>query len=85
MPSSFSRRGLVGRLDRAESCDERAPVLDEDRAQHVVLRREVVVEEAVRDSRVLRDVADARAVVAVVGEHADRGVEDELALLSVGD
>ena len=64
MPSSFSGRGLVGRLDRAEARDELAPVLDEDRAQHVVLRREVVVEEPVRDARVLGDVADARAVVA---------------------
>ena len=78
MPSSFSRRGLVGRLDRAEARDERAPVLDEDRAEDVVLRREVVVEEAVRDASVLRDVADARAVVAVLGEDADRGVENAL-------
>ena len=80
MPSSFSGR-LVRRLDRPEPRDQRAPVLDEDRAEHVVLRREVVVEQAVRDTGVLGDVADARAVVPVLGEDADRGIEDELALV----
>ena len=79
------RSGLVGGLDGPEACDERAPVLDEDRAEDVVLRREVVVEEAVRDTGVLRDVADARAVVAVLGEDADRSVEDPLALVRLGD
>ena len=53
--------------------------------EHVVLRGEVVVEETVRDAGVLGDVADARAVVAVLGEDADRGVEDELALVRLGD
>ena len=42
-------RRLVGLLDRAEAHDQLTPVLDEDRAQHLVLRREVVVEQAVRD------------------------------------
>ena len=81
MPSSFSAAGSSDASTarkRAMSC---APVLDEDRPQDVVLRREVVVEEAVRDARVLRDVADARSVVAVLREHADRGVEDALALV----
>ena len=66
IPSSFSWRRLVGRLDGAEAPDELAPVLDEDRPQDVVLRREVVVEKPVRDAGVLGDVADARAVVAVL-------------------
>jgi hypothetical protein len=39
----------------------------------------------VRDARFLRDVADARAVVPVLGEHANRGVEDHLPLVLSGD
>jgi hypothetical protein len=37
----------------------------------------------VRDAGVLGDVPDARSVVAVLREHADRSIEDELSLLSV--
>ena len=37
------------------------------------------------DARVLGDVGDTRAVVALIGEHADRGVEDQLSLLAMGD
>jgi hypothetical protein len=44
-----------------------------------------VVQEAVRDARVLGDVADARAVVPVLGKHADRGIEDPLPLVLGGD
>jgi len=44
-----------------------------------------VVEQAVRDARVLGDVADARAVVTMLGEDANRGVEDEGALVRLGD
>ena len=84
MPSSFSGAGSSDVLDRAEAPDELAPVLDEDRRKHLVLRGEVVVEEAVRDARVLGDVADARGVVAVLGEDADRGVEDERAACPSG-
>ena len=40
-----------------------------------------MVEQAVRDARLLGDVADARGVVAVAGEDADGGVEDQAALL----
>jgi hypothetical protein len=44
-----------------------------------------VVEQAVRNTGIVRDVADARSVVAVLGEHADRGFEDELSLFPVSD
>ena len=37
------------------------------------------------DARVLGDVADPRAVVAVIGKDADRGVEDELPLVRGSD
>jgi hypothetical protein len=40
-----------------------------------------VVEEPVGHTCVLRDVADPGTVVAMLREHADRGVEDELALV----
>ena len=38
-----------------------------------------------RDARILGDVADARAVVAALGEDANRGVEDEGSLVRLGD
>jgi hypothetical protein len=38
-----------------------------------------------RDACVLGDVADPCAVVPVLGEHADRGVEDPLPLVLGGD
>jgi hypothetical protein len=44
-----------------------------------------VVEKSVRHPRVLGDVADTRAVVAVLGEHADRGFENAPALLGDSD
>jgi hypothetical protein len=78
-------RRLVGELDSTEARDELTPVLAEDRLENVVLRREVVVEEAVRHAGVLGDVPHAGAVVAAIGEHTDRGVEDELPLLPVCD
>ena len=37
------------------------------------------------DARVLGDVSDARTVVPVLSEHADRGVEDALPLVLRGD
>ena len=40
-----------------------------------------MVEQAVRDACLLRDVADAGGVVAVAREDAHGGVEDEAALL----
>ena len=40
-----------------------------------------MVEQAVRDAGLLGDVADARGVVAVAGEDADGGVDDEAPLL----
>jgi hypothetical protein len=44
-----------------------------------------VIEQAVRDSCILGDVADPCAVVAVFGEHADRSFEDPLPLVPSGD
>ena len=74
-------RPLVGRRDRLEAAEELAPVLAEEGLEHLVLRREVVVEEAVRDACFLGDVADARGVEAVAREDAHRGVEDPAPLL----
>ena len=79
------RRGLVRVFDGAKAPDELTPVLDEDRAQHLVLRGEVVVEKTVRDARILGDVADPRTVVAVIGEDAYRSVENELPLVRGSD
>ena len=57
-PAELLVRGAVRRLDALEARDQFAPVLAEDRLQHLVLRGEVVVQEPVRDAGLLRDVAD---------------------------
>ena len=72
---------LVGRRNGLEATEQLAPVLAEERLEHLVLRGEVVVEQAVRDPGLLGDVADARGVEAVSGEDANRGVEDPATLL----
>ncbi len=76
---------LVGGLDSTEPSDQLTPVLAEDRLQHVFLGGEIVVEQAVRDPRLLGDVADPRTVVAAAREHAHGRVEDQLSLLLLGD
>jgi hypothetical protein len=85
IPSSFFSAGSSDGFHRPEANDQLAPVLDEDRPENVLLGREVVVEKSVRHPCVLGDVADTRAVIAVLGEHADRGFEDALALLGDSD
>ena len=75
-PRELVRGRLVGGLDGAEALEQRAEVVAEDGLEHLVLRREVVVEEPVRDAGLRRDVTDPRAVVAALGENADRGIED---------
>ena len=67
---------LVRVLDRAEPLEQLAEVLAEDGLEHLFLRREVVIEEPVRDPGLGRDVADPCAVVAASGEHAHSRVED---------
>ena len=53
--------------------------LFEQRDEHLVLVREVVVDGADRDARALGDVLDARAVEAALGEHGLGRVEDGVA------
>ena len=67
---------LVGLLDALDPLEEDAPVLVEDRLEHLVLRVEVVVEEPVRDAGLLGDVADAARVEPLAREHAHGGVEE---------
>ena len=79
--SSCSRAGSSDASISSISREQIAPRLAEDRVEHLVLRGEVVVEQAVRDARLLGDVADARGVEALVREHPDGGVEDETPFL----
>src|SRR4051812_10625890 len=76
---------LVGRLvrflDPLEPPEQLAPVLAEERCQHRLLGGEVVVEEPVRDARLLGDVAHTGGVVAVPREDADGSVDDQATLL----
>ena len=72
---------LIGLLYAGEASEQLSPVLAKQRRQHLFLGREVVVEQAVRDACLLRDIAHAGGVVAVACEDAHGCVEDEAALL----
>ena len=74
-------RRLAGLLDRVDALDEQAPVLAEDRLEDFVLRREVVVQQAMSDTGFLGDVADARRVEPLSREDADSCVEDQTPFL----
>jgi hypothetical protein len=56
-PQLFER-GFGRRLDVVDLREQVAPRLPEDRVEHLVFRREVVVEQAVGDAGLLGDVAD---------------------------
>src|SRR5581483_9194301 len=73
--------GVVGLLDRMQPPEHLVPVLAKDRVEHLVLRLEVVVEQAVCDARLFCDVADARRVESLAREHAGGSVENETPLL----
>src|SRR5574341_57672 len=65
---------------------ERHPLghlLAEQRDEDLVLRLEVEVDGAARDARLARDVRDARVVIAVAREHADRGGDDLVRLVGI--
>ena len=70
MPRSCSSAGSSDASTRWSTSSSSPPVLAEDGLEHCLLRREVVVEETVRDARLLGDVADPRAVVAAAREYA---------------
>src|SRR6476620_10210375 len=72
---------LVGLLDRAHCVEDVAPRLAEDRLEQLFLRTEVVVEQAVRETRFLGDVTDPAGVVALARKHAHGSVENEPTLV----
>jgi hypothetical protein len=53
----------------------------EEFPEKVVLRLEIPVEDAFADPQLVADVPDGRTVVALVGEEAERGLDDLLASL----
>src|SRR5687767_251523 len=67
-------------LDRLQHARPRPP---EDGLEQILLRPEVVVDEAVRDSRLLRHVGNPARVVAGPGEDGDRRAQDRPALLAL--
>jgi alpha-methylacyl-CoA racemase len=75
------RRRLVRALDVVQPPEHVLPVLAEDRVEHVVLRREVVVEQAVCDACFLGDVTDTRRVEPLAREHTRGRVEDQTPFL----
>ena len=81
MPGEAVACALVGLLDRAHRVEDIAPRLAEDRLEQLFLRTEVVVEQTVRDTGFLGDVADPAGVVALARKDAHGSVEDEPTLV----
>jgi hypothetical protein len=75
------RRAVTGLFGERHCCEQAAPLLTEDRLEHRFLRAEVVVDEPVGDTCLLRDVTDARGLVALGGEDTDGRGEDQLSLV----
>ena len=82
-PELVERR-LVRRLDARERLEQLAPVLAKDGLQHLFLRLEVVIQQPVRDPRLLGDISDAARVVALGREDTDGRIEDHAALVRGG-
>src|SRR5581483_2478477 len=68
---------LARGLDGVNAFEQRRPVLAEDRLEHLILGREVVVEQAVRDARLFGDVADTGSMESLAGEDADGRLEND--------
>ena len=71
-------------IDLADQVEHHVPALQEERVEHLVLGAEVVVDEAVGDARLVRDVCHPAGVEPLAREHAHRRVEDQPALLGGG-
>jgi hypothetical protein len=65
----------------ADQLEHHVPTLEEQRFEHLVLRGEVVVHEAIRHARLVGDVRHAARVKTLAREHAHRRVEDQAALV----
>ncbi len=81
---SFSRGGICCAVGLGDELEQDVPALEEQRVEHLVLRAEVVVDEAVGDVRLVGDVRHAALVKAALGERDDGGVEDQAALVGAG-
>jgi hypothetical protein len=60
----------------ADDLQQDVPPLGEKRVQDLLLRAEVVVDEAVRDAGLVGDVSDATGVEPLAREHTHRRVQD---------
>ena len=68
---------LTGSLHLGDRVLQPDPRLPEDRLQDLVLGREIVVEEPVRDPRFLGDVTHAAGMEALAREDTDGRVQDQ--------
>ena len=69
-------RRLLFVFDGVDRRDHHPPHVAEDRLEDGVLRLEVVVDEPVRDTSLLGDVAHAARVIALLGERSDGSIEN---------
>ena len=74
--SSFSRAPIALAVDLLDRGQQQRPALGEELVQDLVLRLEVVVDEAVGDAGLVGDVRDAAGVEALAREDVDRRVQD---------
>ena len=68
-------------VDLGDRLEHHIPALEEQRVEDLLLGGEVVVHEAVGDTGLVGDVRHAAGVKALAGEHPDRGLEDDPALV----
>ena len=73
-------RILGTRLGESNRAEEPPPRLVEDRLEDRILGVEVVIDEAVGDTGLPRNVPDRGRVIALAGEDSDGGFEDQLPL-----
>ena len=70
----------VARVDVRDRVEHDLPALEEERVENLLLGVEVVVDEPVGDTCLVRDVRHAAVMEAAPREHADTRVEDQPAL-----
>ena len=76
-----AHRHLLAAVDLRDRVEHDLPALEEELVEDLLLGVEVVVDEAVGHARLVGHVGHAAVVEALAGEHGDRGVEDQAALV----
>ena len=82
--AQFVPRRALGGVGLGDRREHHVPPLEEERVEDLLLRGEVVIDEAVGDPRLVGDVGYAAGVKSLPGEHAHGGVENHPPLVDRG-